>query len=91
MNITNNLKGNRQQRPIRLVERNNAGNEPAPKLNETLPINEALNFDAALDFMAFLFLDSDVKNMIELIDYKYKEVTSCINMELKNGMKIMPK
>ena len=41
--------------------------------------------------MTFLFLDGDVKNMIGLIDYKYKEVTLCINMELKNGMKIMPK
>ncbi|RLB30183.1 MAG: hypothetical protein DRG66_00380 [Deltaproteobacteria bacterium] len=50
-----------------------------------------LNFDVTLDFVAFLFLDGDVKNMIGLIDYKYKEVTLCINMELKNGMKIMPK
>ena len=78
------------------MERNNAGNEPDPKLNEILQINEALNLDVTLDFvaflfLAFLFLDSDVKNIIGLIDYKYKEVTSCIKPGPKNGMKIMPK
>jgi hypothetical protein len=73
------------------VERNNAGNEPDLKLNETVPINEALDFDVALDFVTFLFLDGDGKNVIRLIHYKYKEVTLCINMERKNGMKIMPK
>jgi hypothetical protein len=73
------------------VERNNAGNEPDLKLNETFPINEAFDFDVTLDFVAPLFLDGDGKNMIGLIEYRYKEVTLCINMGRKNGMTIMPK